>query len=370
MRSYLIQVGALRNTMIEIGPYWTASGFAQCVTEGRVAFARDNSKVLKPRIFEIFIKQFYEAPKGTPLRQFLDKIGESGIWMLKMTDGLSATATWLGAYEKAIKAYKMPHEEAVRYADDVVTITQASGHRHDLPIIQREDLMRSILTLFQTFTINEWNFLGERVFGKGPLNLTPKQRFGRIFWFLAATAAFNAIFEDLFQIRSPFPAPEKAIRLALEDEKPLPEVIGAALKETAEQIPIIGGTIRWSTAYKTFVPAGAQLFVDLARLLQKLISGKNPLEVLKPEDFSAIGKLFGIPGTGETEKIIRRLQKGLPLPQAILGVRTDILDNKDVNYLERLKKFFERFDIDSFILRLQATEDGSLDEEEEFNVQK
>jgi len=356
-RTFLIQPAALRNSIIELNPYWVLKGITKALSTESLNFARKNSRVLKPRVFEIFINQFYEAPKGSPIRQFLDKIGEHGILLLKAADNAAATMTWLGAYEKATKALRMSHEQAVKWADDVVIYTQASGHRHDLPIIQREHSMRFLLTMFQTFGINEWNYLGERVFGKGSPNLTPAERFRRIFWLLASTAAANVVFEDILKVRSPFPAPEKAIKQALEEEKPLPEIIGAALRELAEEIPIIGGAIRWSTVYRTFMPAGMQIFQDLIRLIHKLTSGKNPLDVLKPEDYTALCKLFGIPGVGETEKVIRRLKKGLPLIPALLGQRTDILDIKDdEDYLKRVEEFFKKFDIDGFVLNLQKQE--------------
>jgi len=354
LRTFLIQPAALRNSIIELNPYWVLKGIVKGIFQDGYTFARDNSHVLKPRVFEIFINQFYEAPKGSRLRQYLDRIGEFGVLALKTMDGMAAAMTWLGAYEKATKAMGMTHEQAVKWADDITIYTQASGHRHDLPIIQRENSMRFLLTMFQTFGINEWNYLGERVFGKGPLNLSPQERFKRIFWLLTSTAAANAIFEDFLKVRSPFPAPEKAIKMALEEEKPLPEVVGAALREMAEEVPIIGGAIRWSTAYRSFMPAGMQIFQDIIRLTHKLTSGENPLKILKPEDYAALCKLLGIPGVGETEKVVRRLKKGLPLLPALLGQRTDILDVEDENgYIKRLQEFFKKFDIDGFVLNLQ-----------------
>ncbi len=87
---------------------------------------------------------------------------------MQTIDYISAEITWLGAYKKAISPKNkgglgLSREEALTYANDTTVKTQASAQLHDLAPIQRS-LEGRFLTTFQTFVINEWNFLSKDVF--------------------------------------------------------------------------------------------------------------------------------------------------------------------------------------------------------------
>ena len=327
VRSALIQPSALRNTWTELGTRWLVQGLQENLVEGRRSFAMNQSNVLVPRNMDIHIAKLMEDTWRGKVGKIKGKVGEVGIkYGLQFLDLETARATWLGAYAKAKKLYKMPESKAFIYADDIVTKTQASGRLGDVAAIQRSPWGR-LMTLFQTFVINEWNFISKDVLGIRNPNITAGQRIAKTTRLVVSTAAVNALMEGVLNIRSPFPAPEWALKHAIEEGKEGKELYWTAAKEMAEQIPVIGGSIRWSQPWRTPLPAALQTGVDAISAAEKIFVKASP-ESLSIYDLETIGKLLGIPFTSQVAKYVRRRKKGLSHAQAILGVRTDAAQSK------------------------------------------
>ncbi|MCM8782396.1 MAG: hypothetical protein NC828_05030, partial [Candidatus Omnitrophica bacterium] len=241
-----------------------------------------------------------------------------GTYPLVMLDYWTATTTWYGAYRKGFRQ-GLRGEALIRYADEIVKTTQASAALHDLSPLQRTAEGR-LLTVFQTFVINEWNFLSHDIFGfheKMPFG----EKMKNISLLVLSSAAINALLEGVLGIRSPFPSPEWELYYNLQKGMDLPHAFYRALGDMVEQIPVIGPPIRWTTVYKKFLPAGLQVWGDAFQALSKALQAPGSFKDWKIEDYAVLGKLFGIAGTSQVEKMIRRINKGYSFLEALLGVR-------------------------------------------------
>jgi hypothetical protein len=337
IRSALVQPTALRGAFTELGPTYLAIGIQKAFTRGEWERARVMSKVLDNRNFDIHATKAMEEgmSKYGSLKR---KVGEAGIkYSLQALDQWTATATWLGAHEWATKKLKLKGEEAVRWADDIVIKTQASGKLHDISAIQGTPMGR-LATLFQTFVIGENNWILHDVFG---IN-NPKQHWkttaGKTAKLVLSTAAINALFEGVLKIRSPFPSPEWELKTLLEkdEEADVFDILKTIGKEVSEQVPVIGGTFRWSTPYRTAWPAALQVGEEGFKVLSKILNFQ--IKDLTRYDIAAVGKIFGIPGTSQILKFINRLKRGMSIPKALIGVRTDLPSKKDDVIVKKYRK--------------------------------
>ena len=64
---------------------------------------------------------------------------------------------WLGAYEGGISELDMTHEDAVRFADSIIEMSQGGGAIKDLSAIQRGGEMLKALTVFGGYTNTAYN---------------------------------------------------------------------------------------------------------------------------------------------------------------------------------------------------------------------
>lgn len=360
VRSMLIQPTSLRNIYVAVGERHFINGLGQMVQDLSGLFhgdtklsnfwkAMEQSRVLQNRMMDLHV-QLADAPLKAPSktaktqtkiryaadyakrygRKGLDVAGEFGMKGLELFDLATATLSWAAAYSKATTPVSkggmgLAGREAIVYADDLVTATQASGAMHDLAPIQRSQFGKTI-TLFQTFVLNEWNWLWGEGFGtNGLVRMTKTERMANIARLVVATGFVNAMCEKIFKIRSPFPVMEPYILAFFKGELPFKKLVEFAGREAMEQLPIAGGLIRYSTPYKKFYPAGIQVYTDAVQVIEKALSDfDKPWRKFKPEDFAALGKFLGAPGTGQIEKTVRRRAKGANWPESVIGIRSDL----------------------------------------------
>jgi len=324
VRSALIQPAALRNSFVELGPKSFIQGLSDNLIKTKRNFAMKESKVLANRSMDIHISKLVDENLSGKVFGVKEKVAEAGLkYGLQLLDMETARTTWLGAYDHAIRIKKLPKKLAVEFADDLVTKTQASGQLGDIAAIQASPTGR-LFTLFQTFVINDWNFLVKDVLGYKNPKSVPKGTAVKVLKYVASTVAANTLFEDVLGVRSPFPAPEKAIKYGKETGKDTKGIVGDVLTELAEQIPVIGGNIRWARPYGGMpMPAAIQTSKEFLEALNKAIIKVSPDKISK-KDIEAFGKMFGVPGTSQLMKFIRRREKGVSIPKAIIGARTDV----------------------------------------------
>lgn len=298
LRSALIQPTSLLSTVTEIGVKHTKEGIGQLFDDARVKFAMDNSKVLLSREFDINVTEAMRGigGKAIELKQWA---GEKGLAPLKYLDMKAATATWLGAFEKA-KAEGI--ENPARYADEVVTRTQASAQKSDLAPMQRTNIGKA-LTLFQTFVINQWNWLVKDVAGINNPNIEKAEAFKKFSTYVVGATMINILFEDIMGINSPFPSPINVFVDSVEKGDGLLAASTKAALELSTFAPMLGG-MRYG---ETPLGATASYINDVTKAIAQRHDARPALEL--------VGKGLGIPGTTQASKIMKAETAG----EALLG---------------------------------------------------
>ena len=362
VRSALIQPTSLRNAYIALGERYMYEGAKRAIDPKWTKFAEKNSRHLLTRAYDIQVEevkrgliQHAQRPEKNPVKRYgkaalrevgtgLTKGALAGLYPLQLLDLGAAYVTWLGFYAKATapvaKGGKaLTGKEARIYSDDWTVKTQASAALHDIAPLQRTPEGR-LLTIFQTFVINEWNFMSKDVFGYRVKNMSSKERITNIARMVLGTALVNALTEKIIRVRSPFPTPEYAIYDAIKQGKTLKETAGLVLRELGESVPVMGGSIRYSTPYKKFYPAGIQIYGDILQAGQKFLDSFD-FSNFKIEDYASVGRLLGLAGTGQVEKYVRRRQRGASHFEALLGIRSELAGQNKINP-KQLKNDVER----------------------------
>ena len=311
LRSALIQPTALLNTYIEIGPKYTAIGTAKLARKINREGAMKDSETLFGRQFDVSVAESLQGAVRK-MGKAREKWNKSwfGMRALRELDLQTATATWEGAYTKAIEVDKMTPEAARRYADDVVVRTQGSAAPHDLSPIQRTALGKA-LTLFQTFVINNWNFLTKKALGIKNADMGNKAIAGKVIRLVIGTTIINSLF-DLMGVYSPLPAPIEEFGRQKERGKSTGEALTSAALEFTQLVPGLGG-LRYGSGV---LGATADYVGDVAKKTAaatgRYVGPTKPVAELA-------GKALGVPGTTQASKSIRIAKKGGSPADIILG---------------------------------------------------
>jgi len=309
VRSAMIQVSALRNTVAEIGFEYAMRGVLSLLSPKRRNFAMRKSKVLLQRTYDITVEDAIRGIRAGAVGEVQKVTAKAALKPLQILDLETAKACWQGAYEYAKGPMKFSESRARTYADDVVTRTQASAMPGDVAPIQRA-VAGKFLTLFQTFTINDWNFLVKDVMRTGREGPFSKPAFKNAMRFVAATTLFNILMEDVLKIQSPFPTPIRAFRESLENGDDIPSLTWNVGKEFIEPIPVIGAA-RYGKG--PFGPGG-ELLQESVEFIRK--------DPMAREWWELGGKWLGVPGTAQTGKVVRARKRGESLYGQIVGTYT------------------------------------------------
>ena len=330
VRSALIQPTAYLHTCVEVGPVYGAKG-AEMIANPKTCLkafkdAAEQSKVLLGRIYDVSVEDAIGRLKAGKIGKAKQLVGKGALIPLQKLDYVTAVATWHSAKLYGLEQLGLSERRARRYADDVVIRTQASASTTDIAPVQRSAAGKT-LSLFNTFVINEWNWIKNDVLQtplagktyrearkeKGVLPSakeavydtgTMKKTLGLI---VGATLV-NVIYEDFIGLTSPYPSPVRAFRDALEEGETIPSATLRAGRELAELVPIIGGAARYGSS-----PFGAA-----AQFGQELFERTSNKPLAKPWLVVA-GKAIGAPGTMQLFKSHKIRKKGGSLMDAILG---------------------------------------------------
>jgi hypothetical protein len=303
IRSALIQPTAILNTAADIGPKWTAEGIKSLFDNSAV----EKSNVLLSRQFDISVT---ESMAGLPgkLGQARQAVGNVGMKPLQFLDMQTAKVTWHGAYKKG-KSEGMSERQAINYADDTVTRTQGSAMPSDLSPAQRTALGKA-LTLFQTFVINQWNFLTRDVMGIGNASIKNKAAVKKTATFIVGATLINMFYEDLLGLPSPLPSPISAFVDALDKGEDIPSASLDAAMEIASLVPIVGGGLRYGSS---MLGAPAEFVGDIGKKLAPNYVGPTR------SAGELVAKGLGIPGTAQLVKSLRIANKGGSPADVVLG---------------------------------------------------
>jgi len=354
-RSAVIQPAALRNAMKDL----TTKDFLRALRDmGRspsrakeiMKFIKENSEHIASRSMDVmfeWLKEDFERNTvsqkiGDFWKKFIlwqNKITQAGIYPLKLLDLYTSELTWYAAY---LKGQRLGYtgQKLINYADDVVVRTQASANPEDISKIQRIAEGR-FLTIFQTFTINEWQIMKQMLFSpimkikrNEPVTFDDFVQAGRfLFW----TTMWNYFYEDIMHMRSPFPTPIREFRRKYAETEDIFLAAAKAIRELGEQVPIFGATLKYGTPYKIPLPAAVQTLIDVGTATNRLL-GTRKFSELRLEDYSAFAKLAGITGAAQAEKMIRRINNGMSWWQAFLGIKIE-----DTNADEETRSLLQEF---------------------------
>uniref|UniRef100_A0A6M3KDN8 Putative acetyltransferase n=2 Tax=viral metagenome TaxID=1070528 RepID=A0A6M3KDN8_9ZZZZ len=298
LRSSLIQFSALRNAFPVVGAKHVAYGIGSLMSPEARRFVMKNSKHLPARDFDVAATDMVDIIKAGKFGKVKVKIGSIGTTPLRLLDLETSRITWMAAFRHGTKDLNMTERAAFRYADDIVVRTQASAAKSDITPFQRSSLGRSA-ALFQTFVLNDWNFLTKDILKLHDPNRVTKDVVKKLASYIIATTAMNVLYEDLLGLTSPYPSPIRAVLDELEGGGDVGDMSYALFKELIEPFPIVGGGIRYSSS-----PFGASAgFVgDVAAKFSGAPMAKPGLELLL--------KGAGIPGTAQVAKMIKAKGRG------------------------------------------------------------
>ena len=289
IRSALIQPAALASSYAVLGEYYMGVGLAQVMSPSKWKMAGKKSNKLNTRTPEVALYEAMESGGRIP-GLIQRRIGQAGLLPLTVLDSVAARITWLGAYEMGLKKFKLSERNAINYADDIVTKTQASAARSDIAPIQRTQLGKTV-TCLQTFVINHWGFLTKDVMGIKNADIKNPVIVKRVIRFILATTAMNALYEDVLGLNSPNPTPIRAYREMFEETADHKKAFARGVKEIAEYIPLWGGRLRYGSEI------GGPVLSELLKLIEK-------------GDIDALIKLMGIPGSNQFFKMVRAHERG------------------------------------------------------------
>jgi len=274
---------------------------------------------------DIHVADAINRLSGGKMKNLRNAVTELGLEPLQLLDMQTAQAAWASYYDfyttRLPKSKRLEPRDAAAKANDGILRTQASGLMGDISPAQSGVIGR-IVTLFQTFTIGEWNWIMRDVVGIHNPEANLGQSFVRTARFLAATAAINEIFEGRLGIPSPFPAPERAIMDGIKQDKNFGRIASDVVLELVEGVPVVGPAVKFSQPWRATVPSPSiQSVSDILQLVKRGIE-LDP-SVLSAYSLEQIAKVAGLPGASQARKLVTGLQQGKTWPAALLGARKE-----------------------------------------------
>lgn len=290
--STLIQPTALVPAFSELGPRYLTEGVTLIGPGSKWRkIAMEKSKVLLGREYETAIADATAGIRGRA-ENLMSGAGDAGLKLLKLGDLETARATWVGAYRKGVNQFGLSDANAIKYADDVVIRTQGSASPIDRAPIQRSQLGRAA-SMFGTYTMNNWGYITRDLLGRGAVKRNAAAQVNAIVQYGLANQLVNTIYGKY----SPQPNPLAAIEQYKKDhpkDRSNKDLL-AGMMEFWKVVPIVGGGVR----YGNVQPGG-----PIAGLGSDILTGglfKKPV--------STLGRLGGIPGTVQAQKIIDESKK-------------------------------------------------------------
>jgi hypothetical protein len=344
--SAIIQPTAVVNTIGLLGPKAVGRGLADFKSSAMRDFAMEKSKVLKARMHDVTIEEMTKGFHGA-VGKLKGKAADFGTLPLRYLDLKTAQITWLSGFRYGQDILKLTDREAVLFADDTVISSQGSAARIDLAPAQHTPLGKS-LTLFNTFVINNLNFLttditgitktnrlvsegvtkntsiGERQFirmtGKNEYNVYEKGKqhstregLEKLVTLAAAGFIANTMYE-LAGLKAPTIAPVSAAYEgftgqswvdAMKGEQPdnnegqLMGALAGTLREFASIVPIAGGSPRYG---------GDSVAGAVGGLVVETMNSMAGKPGSKPWWYLA-SKWMGVPGGQQVWKIAKYLSR-------------------------------------------------------------
>ena len=320
----LVQPTAIATAYVELGVGPMVRGIMDMAIERSAPV--EKSLVLPTRVHDAAWQNTLGMIRFGKVGQALKKVDELGGKPMSAVDYYVAETAWRSAFLKASKTMK--EQDAINFADDFVTRTQGSGAVGDISPIQANALGK-MATLWQTFSINHFNWVTEDVLGYKNSKVSKGEAVARTFRYVSALSIMGYLFEDLLHTTSPAPDPVRAVLESASafGEGEYEEGALNLMQETGEFLPF-GGGFRYGSN-----PAGP--VVDLLGQVSRRASG-DPMA--RPMWESA-GKLAGVRGLGQVMKYQRARERGEEVLPSLIGSYREPAGKKKKNLVKKnLKK--------------------------------
>jgi hypothetical protein len=284
--------------------------------------AMRKSKVLDIRRAELLLSEFAENIalgniKG--VKKFTSQITAAP---MNIVDMMTAEAAWNSGYAHAKRVLKLSPDEAVKWADDLVTKTQGLGIRGAVSPIQATRMGRW-LAMLQTFAIADFNFLARDVLGIKNPDIKKVDQVKRVVRYIVGASIINAAFEAA-GLDSPNPSPIRAYSESMEKGEDVKVALARSTLELVEQLPLLGGSAKYGSSL--FGPVG-ELASDVPEGLTQAIKALDWDGMTDKQKFNTalfvgniVGSAMGIPMTNQIKKSIRTASQGGNWYETILGI--------------------------------------------------
>lgn len=347
VRSAFVQPAAITNAYAALGEKYTALGISGLFAKVPgtemtwYEFAREESNHLLNRSFDASYDAIRTGMVGKVARARAKFVKSwAGVRPLQELDALTASATWIGAYRKAVEfeGMRFGSKEARNYADDITIKTQASAAKEDLAPIQRTALGK-FFTTFQTFVINNWNFVKREMAGIGNTDVSKPEVARNMARYMFGLMLAGIFYEDVLGVNAPDPTPFHAARDVVERGGTAGEATMAGILEALQILPGISG-IRYGT---TMLGASAQFLSDTGSALYSSSGGHIARRI---PWYELAGKALGIPGTVQASKFIKIREKGGSVVESIIGAYPETAKDKKRAFRKIYKRAIENKDYD------------------------
>lgn len=320
-RTIMLQPAALVVTKGEYGIRATTRGITDMMIRKKLP-AMKKSRELTTRMHDASLQDTVNMLGTTGISKGWKMWKMGSLKGMSFMDYLAAESHWRTSYNSAKKANpKLSELELIRHADDSLVRTHGAGDPGAVSPIQRNALGK-FLAIWQTFTINQANWLGKNVAGIKGFDPKSRVHMGKLFRFMTGAFMVNTVLQEGLGMHGAFPSPIKAIRDGLEEGDAGAAIALNALMEMGEVLPFAGSLLYGSN------PLGAAVdFVgDISIALSNDPRGGNLIPKAMGGDKKAIialaeiaGKASGFGGTRQIVKTIKGVERGELIPGVIPG---------------------------------------------------
>jgi hypothetical protein len=296
--SVLNQSGAMVFTIAKSDPINAAKAFLQVFDPVLRAANKEESVKLVSRRYDIMLDELAESVMNRRLKNWQ----RTGFALLEAADNFTAQWGYQALKNRAMKL-GLSEADAIKFADEYLVKTHGGSSLIDRSPIQRSALGK-LLTAFQTFTINEFNFLARDVFGIKNPGMTAKDVAKTTINLFIGGMLYNALL-GAGGIRTPIADPIRALKRTEERGGGPGTFATEMVKELAGHVPIYS-----SFAY------GRAPFGAVASGVWDAASNRSLAKTGE-----VLLKLRGVPGVGQLSQMMRtqeghdlRWQMAEPLP--------------------------------------------------------
>ena len=324
----LKQTGAYTGTLAEVGPWYLSKGIAQYMYEkplsrlkGTLTKAKEKSNILNIRRSDLYFEKLHELYINKDLTEFGNAVRQLAATPMNIMDAIVAETSWNAFYDYAINGRKMSPEAAFKFAEQKTAYTQAVGVKGAVAPLQNIPIV-SLAFVFQTFAINDFNYVARDILGIKNPNPKDFNHFRKVARYMIGAYLINSAFH-LANTDPPHPQPiETYLKSVDEGDSELKASVDAFI-DVFEKVPGIGGAIKYDASLFGAVGELANDLPTAAKYAIAMIDWDNLSEAQRWRNAlfigHVIGRTWGIPFSNQMKKSIRAGLRGGSTWEVVVG---------------------------------------------------